>query len=149
MQKNKTGYTLIEILIVLAIIGILASIAVPLFLGQRTKAAYTEAKTNLESIRLLEEEFFAENNCYFRDAANACATTMLTYNGTLADDGGIEDFLPAFTPGAEADLLFIYTLTIQTVRTTADSFFVTALGKDTSIVKGRQLSINDQNVKSW
>jgi prepilin-type N-terminal cleavage/methylation domain-containing protein len=63
MNKNK-GFTLIELLVVMAIIGILASVAVTSYIGSTLKARRSEASSNLLSLRLLEEQFFAENAQY-------------------------------------------------------------------------------------
>ncbi len=62
---DKKGVTLIELIIVVAIIGILAMIAIPGYIGQQKRAARTEAYSNLENLRLLEEQYFAENGCYY------------------------------------------------------------------------------------
>lgn len=48
----------------IAIIGILAAISIPAYIGQQKRAARQEAFTNLENLRLLEEQNFAENNNY-------------------------------------------------------------------------------------
>ena len=66
---NKKGITLIELLIVIAIIGILAAIAVPAYIGQQRNAARTEAYSNLQNLRLLEEQYYAENGCYYMTGA--------------------------------------------------------------------------------
>lgn len=63
MNKNK-GFTLIELLVVMAIIGILASVAVTSYIGSTLKARRSEAYSNLNSLRLLEEQRFAENAAY-------------------------------------------------------------------------------------
>jgi prepilin-type N-terminal cleavage/methylation domain-containing protein len=63
-KMNRKGYTLIELLIVIGIIGILAAIAIPGYIGQQRRAIRTEASTNLENLRLIEEQFFAENGRY-------------------------------------------------------------------------------------
>ncbi len=64
MLKNKKGFTLIELMIVIAIIGILAAIAIPNFLNYQCKARQAEAKTNLGSIRTAEEAYYAEFSTY-------------------------------------------------------------------------------------
>lgn len=66
------GFTLIEVLITLAILGILAAIAIPAYNGYITTAKMSEAENNLAGIRLAQAEFFLENNRYF-SGANAAA----------------------------------------------------------------------------
>lgn len=111
---NKKGFTLIELLIVIAIISILAGTAIMAYIGQQKRAAQSEAKTNLMSLRLLEEQFFTENNQY---APMAPFPPSINYNATHGvADNGIEDALPGFQPGGKLGvpnfgLNFTYTLT--------------------------------------
>ncbi len=58
--RNRKGFTLVELMIVVAIIGILAAIAIPNFLQFRLKAKTSEAKSNLGAIRSTEVAYFAE-----------------------------------------------------------------------------------------
>lgn len=67
--KNKKGFTLIELMIVVAIIGILAAIAIPNFLTFRLKAKTSEAKSNLGAIRTVEEAYKAEEDEYYPNGA--------------------------------------------------------------------------------
>ena len=62
--RNRKGFTLVELMIVVAIIGILAAIAIPNFLNFRLKAKTSEAKSNLGAIRSTEVAYFAEWNWY-------------------------------------------------------------------------------------
>jgi len=62
--RNRKGFTLVELMIVVAIIGILAAIAIPNFLNFRLKAKTSEAKSNLGAIRTSEVAYFAEWNWY-------------------------------------------------------------------------------------
>ncbi len=63
--KSAKGFTLIELMIVVAIIGILAAIAIPNFLQFRLKAKTSEAKSNLGAIRVVEEAYHAEEEIYY------------------------------------------------------------------------------------
>lgn len=63
-KMGKKGFSLIELLTVVAIIAILSMIAIPGYLGQKKRATRTEAYANLQNLRLLEEQFFAENGSY-------------------------------------------------------------------------------------
>ena len=67
--KGQKGFTLIELMIVVAIIGILAAIAIPNFLQYQAKSKTSEAKTNLGAIRTGEIAFFAENSVYVSTAS--------------------------------------------------------------------------------
>lgn len=64
MKKVAKGFTLIELMIVVAIIGILAAIAVPNFLKFQCRAKQSEAKSNLKSIFVSQESWRAENDQY-------------------------------------------------------------------------------------
>ena len=77
--RNRKGFTLVELMIVVAIIGILAAIAIPNFLQFRLKAKTSEAKSNLGAIRSTEVAYFAEWNFYIgnRVAPNPVATGSL------------------------------------------------------------------------
>ncbi len=65
--RTANGFTLIELMIVVAIIGILAAIAIPNFLKFQCKSKQSEAKTNLSSIFTAEKAFFGEYNTYSSD----------------------------------------------------------------------------------
>ena len=70
MVKKEKGFTLIELMIVVAIIGILAAIAIPNFLRYQAKSKQTEAKTNLGGIYTSQVTYFAENNTYASSIGN-------------------------------------------------------------------------------
>ena len=62
--RSKKGFTLIELMIVVAIIGILAAIAIPNFLKFQAKSKQSEAKTNLGAIYTGQIAYFGEQNVY-------------------------------------------------------------------------------------
>src|SRR3989442_5393554 len=69
--KGDRGFTLIELMIVVAIIGILAAIAIPNFMTYQAKARQSEAKVNLGGVFTTATSYFAENNTYSVPNANA------------------------------------------------------------------------------
>ena len=73
IHNRRGGFTLIELMIVVAIIGILAAIAIPNFLKFQLKAKTSEGKTNLAAIRTAEESVYAEFGSYV--SANVSPST--------------------------------------------------------------------------
>jgi len=61
--RKQEGFTLIELMIVVAIIGILAAIAIPNFIQYQMRSRTSEAKTNLSAVKTAELAFQAENRC--------------------------------------------------------------------------------------
>ena len=89
--KGQKGFTLIELMIVVAIIGILAAIAIPNFLTYQMKSRQAEAKTNLQAIKTSEVAFQAERGCYIGIAQQGVAapaagakTTPFTWGAGVA-----------------------------------------------------------------
>jgi len=64
LRKKSKGFTLIELMIVVAIIAILAAIAIPQYRKFQLKSKTSEAKTNIGAIRTCEEAYAAENDVY-------------------------------------------------------------------------------------
>src|SRR5689334_2824337 len=82
MKEKDQGFTLIELLVVIIIIGILAAIAIPVFLNQRKKGYDAQAKSDLRNIATLEETFLTDNNYYYYATA---AGTPLAFAAGLTD----------------------------------------------------------------
>ncbi len=61
---NQKGFTLIELMIVIAIIGILAAIAIPNFVSYRQRSYNSAAQTDLKNAMTTQEAYFVDNSTY-------------------------------------------------------------------------------------
>jgi len=93
LQPRKSlGFSLIELLLVLAILGIISGIAIPTFLSQRRRARMIgDAQANTEVLRMLLEQRKAENGVY-----GAAGTYTWTATGTTPSAS--TNIAPSFTP---------------------------------------------------
>lgn len=74
------GFTLIEMLITVALIGILSAIAVPQYRGYIDNTRLTNAKNNLRAIYMKEQEYFTNNNGYYSPGACGDNATVINTN---------------------------------------------------------------------
>ncbi len=85
-SRRQKGFTLIELMIVVAIIGILAAIAIPQFNSYRRKAQDSAAKSALKNLATAQENYYATENTYTATRGNLTGWTVES-NVTVAISG--------------------------------------------------------------
>jgi len=80
MLRKTGGFTLIELMIVVAVMAILAGIAYPSYTEYTRKAKRAEAKTRLLQVAQLQERYFSENQTYTVNIASLLGVTGTVYS---------------------------------------------------------------------
>src|SRR4030067_779389 len=93
IRRGEKGFSLIELMIVIAIIGILAAIAIPQFAAYRQRGFNADAQSHVRNLCTSLEAYFADNQSY------AGATTNLLTNYGYVVVGGVT---PGLTAAANA-----------------------------------------------
>jgi type IV pilus assembly protein PilA len=89
-KKNEKGFTLIELMIVIAIIGILAAIAIPQFSAYRTRSYNSSAQSDVRNIATAQEAYYVDHSTYtnnYADLEGASYGYEQSANVTVASEG--------------------------------------------------------------
>jgi type IV pilus assembly protein PilE len=115
-MKGNRGFTLIELMIVVAIVAILAAVAVPAYTSYVLRGKLTEAFSELSGMRVRLEQYYQDNRSYGSTAAQCglgatYTVKYFTYSCTWGA-GGTPQFFTATATGiaAQGTGLFVYTI---------------------------------------
>lgn len=123
-MRHQSAFTLIELLIVVAIIGVLSAVAIPAYNNYVLRGQLTEALATLSDMRVKMEQYFNDNRFYKNGNNQACA------DNTVAP-------LPADTPSARFNF--------ACSNLTANTYTITATGKNIGGIAAFSYSIDQNN----
>ena len=114
-MSNRKGFSLIELLIVVVIIGILAAIAIPKFASTKEKAYLASMKSDLRNGATAQEGYFADNTVYLSGVASNLAgvPTPLVAMGNYVPSAGVTVTFTA-TAGTGWSAVATHTATART-----------------------------------
>jgi len=116
---GRGGFTIIELMIVVALIGVLSAIAVPMFIRYQLKSRSAEGKINLAAIRTCQEAYFAEFKTY---VAAVPEPPVVPGNARSAFDSITTDFASlGFAPEGSVYFSYGVALTADGAGYTADA----------------------------
>lgn len=129
MKRNQQGFTLIELVITMAIVAILSIVATNSYKTQMQKSRRTEAKNMLYEIMQREERYISENNTY------VVALTSLGYSAaTMLTDGGFYKVTATANANGIADGVILTAVPqgVQAQDTACASLILNSNGQKTS-----------------
>jgi len=118
LSKREKGFTLMELLIAVAIVAILAGVGIPVYTKLRSSAKHTEASANLDGIRTAEEAYKMTNGTYIDCAASPRDVSDLATAGNQTvtwQDRGTGFTAIGFQPNS--GVRFVYQVTGATSTT--------------------------------
>ena len=115
-NKHHQGFTLIELMITIAIIGILSAIAVPVYNGYIESSKVGTAKQNAVTLAGFEDTYFYENERYLAGTYIPGGADTLTAALEWKPSGDQDQFKYVVTAGTCGDIKKCYTITVTYVN---------------------------------
>jgi type IV pilus assembly protein PilA len=113
MVKNKKGFTLIELMIVVAIVGILAAIAIPAYIDYTIRARVTEITAGFDGLATALSEYHASNGFF-----PVVGSSGMPLNNLTAISNTYGDYVQSFN---SRDLT-VFTVTINHIGSAVDTY---------------------------
>lgn len=152
LKQRQSGFTIVELLIVIVIIGILATLVIVTFSGVQQRARDAERKTDINAVAGQLEAFYASNG-YYPPAADLVSSTFRTANEIRIDEKAFKDPSNAqiatdgstFSTGTAPDTAVVPRHYYYDTKTETGTACATAGDKCASYVIGVTLEGKDPN----
>jgi len=127
-RAPSRGFTLLELMIVVAVMGILAAIAIPNYFDQVQRSRITEATTFLGDMRSQMEKFYMDNRTYLNGGNCAVNAAMAAHNADPSAKFAFSAFVPCTATtyrlqavGSGPMAGFVYTIDQQNTKVTVST----------------------------
>jgi len=90
LKKRESGFTIVELLIVIVVIGILAALVITTYSGIQAKARNSKRQTDVQSVQTQVEAYFAQNG-HYPSFADLSSSSWLTTNMKSMDQNALHD----------------------------------------------------------
>ena len=109
IQKNRKGFTLIELMIVVVIIGLLAALAIPRFAKAAKKAKIAEAKLILNNIFKCDQLYYEEHGEYYGEALDigSIGLSVISFDKVMGESRFVYSIVVSSPPTYVAEALVI------------------------------------------
>jgi len=108
IRRSRAGFTLIELMIVVALVGVLASVAIPSFRNYQLGSKRAEAYGNLAALAKTQKSYFAEFNNFVAAAPEPGATTSTLPGTTKRSVSALTTAFSAVGWAPDGDVFFDY-----------------------------------------
>lgn len=151
MNKNQFGFTLVELLVVIALLGVISAIGVPMYLNNLSAARNADAQNTLRSIYMMQKDYFSRNSCYYVSPGVVDASTV-NINQNLMGAANATDAAKGPIPVGAANNRFLFYITVGTTGSSgsctgvnSNDYIAYAVSRTSS---STVFSINQSNIKT-
>jgi len=144
-MNNRNGFTLVELMVVIVIVGVLAAVAIPRLIAAADRARASEGPSILGAIARMQEAYYVKSTAYRAANTNAADWTALGFDGRP-----VSRFF-TFTSETNSDNSnFVATAEVNgtTLGVNTGTVWIAATGDDRAISRGAQGNIQSL-VPSW
>lgn len=112
IKPRQTGFTLVELMVAVGVVGVLAAIAIPTYTSYVTSSTIGTAQANAEMLAAFEDTYYYENDTYLAGTYDPPGTDTLTAALDWKPQGDNDLYAYVVTAGPTGDIATSYSITV-------------------------------------